>query len=172
MFNLLHQENEKGKKEGEIKMKYKNLVCKFVCFNALLILIIVGNSYSQNPETKEYKDSVESICDFTEYAPIQIRHFPKELIVKKVMPIYPQDAVEQRIEGVVYVKVLINEKGIVENACAYSGNKIFWEETEKAVLLWKFEPKYGFAFSVQRLDKPEKKRYAFAILSFTFKLPE
>jgi TonB family protein len=110
-------------------------------------------------------------CDFSIYRPIRMKHFPTEAVISKVSPQYPRKARTQKIEGKVSVKILINEAGIVEKACAFDGQKIFWAEAEKAALQWKFKPKYGLAFTTQRQDKAQK-RYAFAYMVFTFKLSE
>lgn len=63
-----------------------------------------------------------------------MEHIPADVILKKVSPKYPRKARKQKIEGTVSVKVLTNEKGIVEKACAFSGEEIFWAEAEKAAL--------------------------------------
>jgi len=110
-------------------------------------------------------------CDFSAYKPIKMDFFPQGVVIKEVSPKYPKKARTRKIEGIVTVKVLINEEGIVEKTCAVNGNKIFWTEAEKAVLHWRFKPKSGLAFTVQRQDK-EQKRYAFAYIIFNFKPQE
>jgi TonB family protein len=136
----------------------------------LLLLLGIDKSNAQNDSLNKGAQNDESKCDFKKYAPIKMEHFPAEAILKKVVPKYPPKARKQKIEGTVSVKILINEKGIVEKACAFSGEKVLWVEAEKAALRWKFKPKYGLAFTAQRHDRV-KKRYAFAYISFTFKLP-
>ena len=106
-------------------------------------------------------------CDFSAYKPIKMDFFPQGAVIKEVSPKYPKKARTRKIEGVVSVKVLINEQGIVEKACVVNGNKIFWTEAGKAALQWRFTPKSGLAFTVQRQDKAQK-RYAFAYIVFNF----
>jgi TonB family protein len=107
-------------------------------------------------------------CDFSAYKPIKMDFFPQGAVIKEVSPKYPKKAGTRKIKGIVSVKVLINEDGIVEKACVVNGNKIFWTEVKKAALQWRFKPRSGLAFTVQRQDK-QQKRYAFAYIIFNFK---
>lgn len=65
----------------------------------------------------------------------------RKLIVSKMVPAeYPADAVLQRLEGKVIVKVQISEAGDVESVEAVSGEKIFYAAATSAVRQWKFQP--------------------------------
>ena len=133
-------------------------------FLGIIFICTVYQPFAQKVEPK-----TPEICDFSSYAPIRMHHIPTEAVVRKVEPKYPRKVKAQKLEETVSVKILINENGIVEKACALSGNKVFWREAEKAALKWRFKPKYGLAFTAERLDKVQK-RYAFAFISFTFRL--
>ncbi len=152
-------------------MKTKKLNHIFLFLVGLFFLGGVKEMNAQGTNLNTSDQSSELKCDFTKYAPIKMEHFPSEVVLKKVSPIYPKKAKNQKIEGAVSVKILINERGLVEKACAFYGEKIFWSKAEEAALKWRFKPKYGLAFKVQRQDKA-RKRYALAYISFTFKFTE
>lgn len=139
------------------------LIFKLVPFSLLCIVKVNAQNKTVQNDTPR--------CDLKKSFSMRMEHIPADVILKQVSPKYPQKARKQKIEGTVSVKVLINEKGIVEKACAFNGNKVFWTEAEKAALKWRFKPKYGLAFSVQIQDKTLK-RYAYTYISFTFKLPK
>lgn len=149
------------------EITHRNLNNNSSLKSANLSFNLLVNDGSEKSNTQ----NTDSGCDFSKYSPIRMNHFPSEAVIKKVTPNYPQKARKQKIEDTVSVKILINENGILEKACAFDGNRVFWTEAEKAAMKWRFKPKYGLAFSVQRQDNV-KKRYAFAYISFTFILPK
>lgn len=58
-----------------------------------------------------------------------------------VWPIYPKEAKERGIEGTVYVKLLVNDKGVVEKAVVeQSDAEIFNKVSIDAAMKWKFKP--------------------------------
>lgn len=58
-----------------------------------------------------------------------------------VWPVYPKEAKEQGIEGTVYIKLLVNEKGVVEKAVIeQSDAEIFNKVSIDAAMKWKFKP--------------------------------
>lgn len=63
-------------------------------------------------------------------------------IVSSVKPVYPASARSASIEGTVYVKMLVNDKGKVEEAfvAQSSGNAALDESAVKAVYKWRFSP--------------------------------
>ena len=62
-------------------------------------------------------------------------------IYPPVWPVYPKEAREKGIEGVVYVKMLVNEKGVVEKAVVeQSDAEIFNKSSIDAAMKWRFKP--------------------------------
>lgn len=58
-----------------------------------------------------------------------------------VWPVYPKEAREKGIEGTVYVKLLVNDKGTVEKAVVeQSDAEIFNKVSVDAAMKWKFKP--------------------------------
>ena len=98
-----------------------------------------------------------------------MEHIPSDVILKRESPKYPLKAKRGMIEDTVSVKILINESGIVEKACAVSGRKIFWTSAEIAAIKWRFKPQYGIAFST-RSKHSEAKRYAYAFIAISYRL--
>jgi TonB family protein len=90
-------------------------------------------------------------------------------IVKKVNPVYPEEAVKKRIEGVVRIEAAIDEKGDVVRAkvlAAENPQPLLEAAALAAVRQWKYEPflvkgkAIGIVFTVTMnfaLDKDEKK---------------
>ncbi|MBI2430346.1 MAG: TonB family protein, partial [Ignavibacteriales bacterium] len=62
-------------------------------------------------------------------------------IYPPVWPVYPKEAREKGIEGVVYVKMLVNEKGVVEKAVVeQSDAEVFNKSSIDAAMKWRFKP--------------------------------
>ncbi|HEX5707603.1 MAG TPA: energy transducer TonB [Pyrinomonadaceae bacterium] len=60
--------------------------------------------------------------------------------VKKAAPEYPLDAKRARATGTINVRVLVDEQGDVVTAKAFSGHRLLWGPSERAVRKWKFTP--------------------------------
>jgi len=62
-------------------------------------------------------------------------------LIKKVDPVYPEEAREARIQGVVVLRVWVNEEGSVEKTMTMkSDSSILNEPAIEAVRQWKYEP--------------------------------
>ena len=61
-------------------------------------------------------------------------------LVSKVEPLYPQDALRQRIAGTVKVHVVIGRNGTVERAEPLNGPSLLEEAALRAVQQWHYEP--------------------------------
>ncbi|MFZ0639386.1 MAG: TonB family protein [Candidatus Acidiferrales bacterium] len=61
-------------------------------------------------------------------------------IAHRVPPVYPQEALTQRLEGAVELHTLIAPDGTVQSVDATSGNPVLVEAAEAAVRQWRFEP--------------------------------
>ena len=62
------------------------------------------------------------------------------LAVKKVQPVYPDEARQKRVEGVVTMTVEISESGDVEDVVANSGDSLLVPAALEAMKQWKFKP--------------------------------
>ncbi len=60
--------------------------------------------------------------------------------IKKVDPVYPDEARRSGVEGKVFVKVLVDKEGKVKRAVVMTGPDIFHEATIAAVMQWVFKP--------------------------------
>lgn len=62
------------------------------------------------------------------------------LVVSKVPPQYPQDAKDQRIQGAVLMKVIIDKEGNVANIQLVRGHPMLAPPAIEAVKQWKYRP--------------------------------
>jgi TonB family protein len=62
------------------------------------------------------------------------------LILTKVNPQYPQDARDQRIQGVVLLRAIIDQEGNVSNVDLISGHPLLAPAAIEAVKQWKYKP--------------------------------
>lgn len=64
----------------------------------------------------------------------------KKMLVHKVNPGYPPEAMHQRIAGTVKLRVVIGADGGVKQADYLSGPSVFVQPTIDAVRKWKYKP--------------------------------
>jgi len=65
---------------------------------------------------------------------------PEGKIVHKVQPVYPPDAIDQHVEGVVKIKILIGADGHVTKAHIASGHPLLVHAALQAVRQWVYQP--------------------------------
>jgi TonB family protein len=104
-------------------------------------------------------------CDFSSRKPLVISHPLYHAVAKKVGAEYPQVAQGARAEGTVEVRILVDKKGRVAEACAMSGHLLLREAARKAALGWAFAPNFGFS-----KGSKFKQHYIQASLNFHFRL--
>ena len=63
-----------------------------------------------------------------------------QLIKKKVAPLYPEEARQQRVQGTVLLHVLIDKEGNVEQVDLISGHPLLAPAAIEAVRQWKYTP--------------------------------
>lgn len=72
---------------------------------------------------------------------VRITGARKPKIVKKVNPVYPEDAVKKRIEGVVILEAVIDKNGKVKDTRVISSpDPVLTTAAEEAVRQWMYEP--------------------------------
>lgn len=82
-------------------------------------------------------------CDIDHYGAIREVHLVSRALVVLAKPTYPQEAVKKRIEGQVFVKILVDPSGAVIRACG-DGNPILSRAAERAALACKFKKNFGW----------------------------
>ena len=78
-------------------------------------------------------------CDFSAYRPLRVVSEGKPFIESST-PAYPADAKKRGTQGVVVVKVLFNQDGIVQKACAVRGDSLLRKAAEEAAIKFRFKP--------------------------------
>lgn len=110
--------------------------------------------------------SDENSCDFSDYKRLKEPHALLKAVVKKVDPEYPAAARSVRANGKVVVRILVNKKGKVVDACVLKGHPLLRSTSLEAAKQWKFKKNFGF------IDYKPKERFAETDLTFNFELPE
>jgi len=123
---------------------------------------VSASNAANEPSSEKAKPSI-SECDFSAYKAIREDHFVRRALVKSSKPVYPPDAVTERIQGWVNVRVLVNRNGDVEKVCAINGDEKLKTVSEDAALQWKFKPNFG-------LSNPGHNSYREDVIAFRFVL--
>jgi TonB family protein len=71
---------------------------------------------------------------------VRMASVPEAKIARKVQPVYPPDAIDHQIQGVVKIKILIAADGHVEQAHIASGHPLLRYAALQAVRQWVFRP--------------------------------
>ncbi|HTS74728.1 MAG TPA: energy transducer TonB [Bryobacteraceae bacterium] len=71
---------------------------------------------------------------------LKMQSVPASKILRKVPPMYPQDAVDQHVHGIVKLSVTIGTTGHVEHIKIISGHPLLAPAAIHAVRKWEFEP--------------------------------
>ena len=80
-------------------------------------------------------------CDFNKYRPVRMSDWlPRGVRYQGPTPDYPAEAKRRGLQGHVNVRILINNKGEVEQACALDGPAPLREAAEVAARKWRFRP--------------------------------
>jgi TonB family protein len=62
------------------------------------------------------------------------------LLIKKVPPEYPQEAHRKRVQGTVYLHVIISKEGDVAEVSVVSGDPMLTDAAIEAARQWKYKP--------------------------------
>lgn len=91
-------------------------------------------------EARELEDRIEGrILRVRRPPPVDVGILNGKAL-KLPKPAYPAAARQQRVSGVVVVRVRITEAGKVTHACAESGDRLFWQACESVAYGAEFEP--------------------------------
>lgn len=110
--------------------------------------------------------STNDSCSFSKYKRLKEPHTLYDASVKKVYPEYPPAANRVRAGGKVVVRILVNKKGEVVDACAIEGHPLLRAASVDAAKQWKFKKNFGF------VNHKPKEQFAEIDLIFNFKFPE
>jgi TonB family protein len=94
---------------------------------------------------------------------------PRLVLTHFVQPVYPLEAMNQKLQGHVVIHLVISATGEVPSADPVSGNPIFTQAAVAAMKQWKFQPyrhngqavqigykmPYDFAMATQVRDRPD-----------------
>ena len=64
------------------------------------------------------------------------------LLIRRVQPIYPSQAMQMRLQGTVVLQAVINKQGIIKDVKAISGEPLLSRAAIDAVKQWKYNPYY------------------------------
>jgi TonB family protein len=141
----------------------------FVLFG-IAVLLFAGSftkaACGQVVKSSSSRSSDKDSCDFSKYKRLKELHTLYEAVVKRVDPKYPPAARSVRANGKVIVRILVNKKGDVVEACVIEGHPLLRAASVEAAKQWKFKKNFGF------VDYKPKERFAEADLTFNFGLPE
>jgi len=95
-------------------------------------------------------DGKEGDCGFAGYKARHITSFVEKSAISKMAPTYPPAVKAKSISGTVYVRILVNRKGLVEQTCPAfvvsnpQPDRRLIISAEAAALQWKYPPDFGF----------------------------
>jgi len=96
-----------------------------------------------NPMPTWAASRAEAVAALQSDAPTRVHVAPgvmQGLLIKKVNPIYPEDAKNARIQGVVVLTAIINKDGEIENLQIVSGHPKLAPAAIEAVKQWQYKP--------------------------------
>ncbi|HMF89116.1 MAG TPA: energy transducer TonB [Candidatus Angelobacter sp.] len=105
-------------------MRYRTNV-----FAMLMVLLLVSAGYAQQNQTNPNPEKQKAAA---EGSPLKV--------VLRVLPIYPQEAREKRIQGTVVVEAVVDRRGNVISARMINGHRIFEDAALTAIKAWRFAP--------------------------------
>ena len=141
----------------------------FMLFGIVVLLsscIFTKVARGQVAEPSSPRSSSENCCAFSDYKRLKEPHALFKAAVKKVDPEYPPAARSVRAGGNVVVRILVNKKGDVVEACIVEGHPLLRATSVEAAKQWKFKKNFGFT------DYKLKERFAETDIAFKFQPPE
>ena len=64
------------------------------------------------------------------------------LLIKRVQPRYPQNALSMRVQGAVQMEATINKEGNISNLKVVKGDAVLARAATEAVRQWRYKPYY------------------------------
>ena len=155
-------------KEGKMNLRKMKLGFLFIGGLALALTLAASGTKFVTPSPEDgQKEEANAIAStpITENQAEKTKRVaaadqPK--VIKRVVPVYPEEAKKNRITGQVVVEITIDEQGRVTGAKAISGHPLLNDSALNAVKQWLFEP---------YIENGTAQKVAFSSI-ITFKLSE
>ena len=107
-------------------------------FASLLFLLCV-NVFCQA------QTDASATCDFSKYKPFAMSHFLLTGFVEQAQPVYPRAARAVRAQGKVRVRILVDRRGTVKEACVVEGHPLLRAAAIRAAFDSRFKPNFGLS---------------------------
>jgi hypothetical protein len=113
-----------------------------------------------------------STCDFSNIKSRKIMRMSHShlLITKEARPEYPPLAKAAKIQGLITVAVLINDKGNIIETCVSKGHPLLTDAAIKAALQFKYKSNFGRSFKNTKTKQEPAQMYLLSSLTFNFRL--
>jgi TonB family protein len=106
----------------------------------VLATVMVEFNLKDSPGIAEERKGPSEVSP-TPPAPIRIgNEVVESKLIRRVEPVYPEEAKTSGIQGSVVLEISVDEKGYVQNAEVISGDLILSEAAIKAVKQWQYSP--------------------------------
>jgi len=92
-------------------------------------------------------------CDFSKYKPFAMSHFLKLALLEQTKPVYPPAARTVRAQGAVRVKILVDRRGRVQEACVVEGHPLLRAAVVQAAFESRFKPNFGLTLPQKRYGR-------------------
>ena len=106
----------------------------------ILIFIIVGFSASSAQTDQASTDFSTKPSDAPAFQSVVPPDSTRPILTHKVDPVYPLEAMRQKLQGRVVIHLVISTAGDVVSAEPVSGNPILTQAALAAMKQWKFQP--------------------------------
>jgi len=144
------------------------MIFRMVLLTALFFgATVLAYSQETSMPPKPTVTTFEPKCDFSGRKPLRVWNLPANAVVKKVDPIYSQEARDAKVEGKVVLTVLVDRKGNVVQTCVEDGDPLLVPSAIDAVKQWKFKKHFGFSAKSYK-----SKKYAQTSVAITFRITE
>lgn len=92
-------------------------------------------------------------CDFSAYKPLTMSHFLKAALLEQAKPVYPSAARAVRAHGKVRIKILVDRRGAVKEACVVEGHPLLRAAAVQAARESRFKPNFGLTLPQKRYGR-------------------
>ncbi len=92
-------------------------------------------------------------CDFSKYKPFSMDHFLQLGLIKQAVPVYPAAAWAVGAGGIVRVKILVDRRGMVREACVIEGHPLLRASAIRASLDSRFRSNFGLSLPQNRFGR-------------------
>ena len=130
----------------DARQKFTLAFCGAKLFAALLFVLCASFLCQAQTVASE-------TCDFSEYKPFAMSHFLKAALLEQSKPVYPPAARTVRAQGTVRVKILVDRRGTVKEACVVEGHPLLRAAAVQAARESWFKPNFGSTLPQKRYGR-------------------